>query len=73
MAAIGAGWGGGPWIGLVWTLVWVGVILGGIYLLRRGSPRERREPAETALAERYARGEIEEDEYRARLRVLRER
>jgi putative membrane protein len=51
VAWFGGGWGGGPWIGIVYP----------------------GESAAAALGERYARGEIDEDEYRKRLRVLRER
>jgi putative membrane protein len=72
VAWFGSGWGGGPWIGIVWLLFWAALVLGAVYLLRR---RPRPDPAESAgmaLAERYARGEIDEDEYRKRLRVLRE-
>jgi putative membrane protein len=74
MAWFGSGWGGGPWIGIVWLLFWVVLVVGAVYLLRRRPPHS--DPggsATAALAERYARGEIDEDEYRKRLRVLRER
>jgi putative membrane protein len=74
MAWFGGGWGAGPWIGIVWLLFWAALVIGGLYLFRRRPPH--RDPAESggaALAERYARGEIDEDEYRKRLRVLRER
>ena len=53
------------WIVLVWTFVAV------LFFRRRrrwwGSPRAS---GEAVLGERYARGEITEDEYRERLRVL---
>jgi putative membrane protein len=69
----GGGWGGGPWIGLVWVAFWAVVILGGIYLFRRRSQDGRTDPgAEAVLAARYARGDITEEEYRERLVVLRE-
>jgi putative membrane protein len=45
------------------------LMLSGAYLLwRRNRPRHG---AEAVLAERYARGEIDEEEYRERLSVLR--
>jgi putative membrane protein len=73
LAWFGGGWGGGPWIGIVWLLFWAALVVGAVYLLRRRpSHREPSESAAAALAERYARGEIDEDEYRKRLRVLRE-
>ena len=63
-----AGWWPGfglLWIVLVWTFVAV------LFFRRRrrwwGSPRAS---GEAVLGERYARGEITEDEYRERLRVL---
>ncbi len=68
----GDGSGGfGPWIGLAWLVFWMAVIAGGVYLLRRratGAPPTS--SAEQVLAERYARGEIDEQEYRERLAVL---
>ena len=73
-AWFGGGWGGGPWIGIVWLLFWAALVIGAVYLLRRRpTQRDPGESAAAALAERYARGEIDEDEYRKRLRVLRER
>jgi putative membrane protein len=74
MASWAGGWGGGPWIGIVWLLFWAALVIGAVYLFRRRSPdRDPGQTAAAALAERYARGDIEEDEYRKRLRVLRER
>jgi putative membrane protein len=75
MMAWSAGeWGGGPWIGIVWLLFWAALVIGAVYLLRRRPPPpDPGESAGAALAERYARGEIDEDEYRTRLRVLRDR
>ncbi len=59
------------------ALFWGAVILGIVALVRYGGPR-RREPAEPPapeperlLAERFARGEIDEDEYVQRLTSLR--
>lgn len=73
VAWFGGGWGGGPWIGVLWLLFWAALVIGAFYLFRRHPPqRDPGESAATALADRYARGEIDEDEYRKRLRVLRE-
>ena len=75
----GRGWDGPPgWFGVVggilWLLFWAAVIVVGIMLLRR-YVRSRPKVGDSAVAvlgERYARGEINEDEYRQRLGVLRE-
>lgn len=80
-----SGWG--SWIfttGLAvvfWALVITGVVLAARYLLSL-SPMSQRLPgatraagtsnAEQVLAERYARGDIDDDEYRRRLSLLRE-
>ncbi|HYZ08109.1 MAG TPA: SHOCT domain-containing protein [Pseudonocardiaceae bacterium] len=71
----GPGWnhGGGPglWplIPIAWTLVWLAVIATVVVLLwRRGSGDTR--VARSALAERFARGDITEQEYTERLAVL---
>ncbi|WP_250852571.1 SHOCT domain-containing protein [Streptomyces rhizosphaericus] len=73
---------------LSFVLFWALVIMGLIALIhyvrdtRRsgptGSPAERgwghrQERAEDVLAERFAHGEIDEDEYKRRLALLRER
>ena len=68
-----SGWGFGLMtIGnlLVWALIVVGVIALLRHLIRResGVPRPT---AEDLLAERFARGDITEQEYRDRLDVLR--
>jgi putative membrane protein len=79
----GNGWGWGGWmlmaVGMVlfWALVITAVILAIRYLTGsrgadaslRGSGPTR---AEDVLAERFARGEIDDDEYRQRLALLRE-
>lgn len=54
---------------LVWALIVVGVIVL-VRHLRRATPASR-PAAEELLAERFARGEISEQEYRDRLDVLR--
>lgn len=69
------GHGGGLWwiFPLLWGLFWVAVIItGGTLLRRRMAPRDPRKGAESVLAERFARGEINEDEYHERLAVLRQ-
>jgi putative membrane protein len=67
------GWGGGPWF-LFFPLFWLAAILFVAFLFRRGRWGSRRDDSpEQVLGERYARGEITEDEYRSRRTVLRER
>jgi putative membrane protein len=78
----GDGWGWVSWIlmtvGMVafWALVITAVVLAIRYLTGpRGSaanPPSSRQAAEAVLAERFARGEINDDEYRQRLALLRE-
>ena len=81
------GWGGGPgfgwWFWLI-PLFWI-VLIGVLFAVfgrrwRRAAaangygPGGRRSPAQQAeatLAERFAKGDIDETEYRARLEVLR--
>jgi putative membrane protein len=70
-------WGGsggepGHWF-VVFPLLWLAtlVVLAFVFRGRRWGRRHDR-PAETALGERFARGEITEHEYRERLSVLRE-
>ena len=79
-ATAGPGWHGyggggffllGPLFAVLWiALVWVVV---GLVLRRtgRGPWGPGRASAENLLAERYARGEIDAEEYEARLQVLR--
>lgn len=60
------------------VLFWAVLIIGGItltrYLTGRGRPTwpdsDRRSTPEQVLAERFARGEIDEHEYRSRLETL---
>ena len=67
-------WG---WIGMsIGMIVFWGVLVGGIVLAVRGLGDHRREPERSAgpeqlLAERFARGEIDEAEYHDRLAALR--
>lgn len=72
----GLGWGG--WILMTLSMVafWALVVFGVIALFRSGQdgrpvrpPRER--DAQQILDERFARGEIDRDEYEARLDALR--
>jgi putative membrane protein len=75
------GWGGmGGWMWLA-GFIWLALILGGIALVvwavsrglgaRGGSGSgSDRDPALGALRERFARGEIDETEYRERRRTL---
>ncbi|MCP2031836.1 putative membrane protein [Okibacterium sp. HSC-33S16] len=79
------GWGPGagpgfPWLFLVIPLFWI-VVLGVLFAVlgrrwRRSSPpwamaHQAGRSAEATLAERFANGDIEETEYRARLEVIR--
>ncbi|MCU6481724.1 SHOCT domain-containing protein [Arthrobacter sp. A2-55] len=70
----GWGWGGGPWF-LIFPLFWLVVI--GLFIffvprrLRRSREWHQSQGAESVLRERYARGEVDETEYRQRLEVLR--
>lgn len=73
----GSGWGWGTWLGMavMMAVVWGVVILAIVLVFRSadrrgtGAARSHREPAQI-LAERYARGEIDELEYRSRTDVL---
>jgi putative membrane protein len=81
----GDGWAAGPrtfWLGPPWGPLWVGLIVGGIWLIFRGGPGagyplggaggcSEVERVAEVLAERYARGEISTDESRERLAHLR--
>jgi putative membrane protein len=51
-------------------LVWIAVILGLVFLFRRRRGHWQAESGQSVLAERYARGEITEEEYRQRASVL---
>jgi putative membrane protein len=79
----GDGWGWAGWIamsvGMVafWALVITAVVVAIRYLTgtrgsAAGSPGSGLSRAEDVLAERFARGEIDEDEYRQRRSALRE-
>jgi putative membrane protein len=70
------GWGdGGPGWWLIFPILFWVVVLSALgYLIYRRSPAQSaRSAAERILAERYARGEISEDEMRQRRAALRGR
>ncbi|ORA44474.1 hypothetical protein BST22_25275 [Mycolicibacterium chubuense] len=76
------GWGGWVLMSIMMALVWALVIAGTVLAIRfLTGPRQsaghshgtREGSAEDVLAERFARGEIDEDEYRRRATLLRER
>lgn len=67
------GWGGGPMpgLGMLWWLLVVVVVVLAVRLVNRGDRRGREaDSAETLLRERYARGEIDKDEFLARMHDL---
>lgn len=71
-------WGGdGPTFWPIFPLVWFLMILTVAYLVIRWGRSNRTQcgvaSGEARLAERYAAGEIDEEEYRARRSVLREK
>ena len=79
----GWGWGWGGWIlmGVVMVVFWAVVITLVVLAVRylsadRGTrpapPASAQSRAEDLLAERFARGEIDDEEYRHRLTLLRE-
>jgi putative membrane protein len=55
------------------VLLWVALVLGAAALLRylRDPPRARVEEPEQLLAARYARGEVDDEEYHRRMDTLR--
>jgi putative membrane protein len=68
------GWGPGSWwpiFPLFWVLVW-GAVIFAVFRFRGGDRWRRGRSAEDVLAEEYARGAITVEEYRERLRVLKE-
>lgn len=66
----GSGWG---WFAMtVLMIAFWGVIVWAVVALARGErPRVSTTDPETLLARRFAAGEIDEDEYRSRLDILR--
>lgn len=85
LAGAALAWGGdrGRWDGAggwwpIFPILWVALLVGAavtiaILYARRNRTGGPTAAAEARLAERYASGEIDESEYRERLRVLRER
>jgi putative membrane protein len=78
----GGDWGSGGWILMTvamlvfWALVITAIVLFVRYLASQRptntSPATTSRTAEEVLAERYARGEIDDDEYQRRLALLRQ-
>ncbi|GAA4832280.1 SHOCT domain-containing protein [Saccharopolyspora rosea] len=57
---------------LFWALIIIAIVALVRYLGRAGRDQRRTTTAQDVLAERFARGEIDEEEYRRRLRALSE-
>lgn len=74
MMGYGAGMGFGGWLmmGFTFLVFWGAVIALVVWLVRSTSTSGTRPsaPADEVLAERFARGEIDEEEYRRRRDVL---
>jgi putative membrane protein len=68
------GWAGpGPWIGILWLLLIGSIVALWAWRWRRGRDGgSRMAAAEAVLAERFARGEIDENELRRAREALRE-
>ena len=64
----GPGWFGW-WMPLAW-LVFLVLVVAGVVLLLRRPEGDGRSDARRILEERFARGEIDEEEYRRRLETL---
>jgi putative membrane protein len=73
-----SGWGPGDWLVMMLVMVamW-GLLIAGVYSLLRafGRPRDERpatadRPPERILEERFARGEIDEEEFKHRREAL---
>lgn len=66
-------WGWGAWLAMTATMlvVWALGIGALVSLLRSNSGARRRPTPEDVLAERFPRGEIDEEEYRKRRELLR--
>lgn len=71
MWGVGAAWGVGMLVGMLvfWGLVLVGLVLGIRWLIAAGR-RSRPDAALEILRQRYARGEIDREEFEARKRDL---
>lgn len=77
----GWGWGGWTLMAIAMVLVWAAMIAAVVFAVRylasnRTTAPTRQGPspiqAEDVLAQRYARGEIDDEEYRRRVELLRE-
>ena len=69
----GGGWWWWLW-GPVSIVFWLGVVAGVVWLIMRRAPRNEPSPLERArqiLAERYAKGEIDTEEFQQRMDHLR--
>lgn len=72
----GDGWGGWIWGALMMVVFWGGLLALVVFLVRgfahpsRGEETRRGPDAREILAERFARGEISEEEFEQRKRVL---
>jgi putative membrane protein len=67
----GQGWGWGGWlVSMVMMLVFFGAIAAVLVVVARRPADGRSDAADRILAERFARGEIDEDEYQGRRRAL---
>ena len=57
--------GGGMWLGPLWMIAWLGALVAIIVVLFRWLGRAERSPrrASDILDDRYARGEIDREEY----------
>ena len=67
--------GPGPWwpiLPILWFLVLAGIVATAVVLTRRNRRGQGSRSGQARLAERYAAGEIDEQEYRSRLAVLKE-
>jgi putative membrane protein len=71
------GWGDHPWgwgMGILMILFWVLIILGAVYLIKAIAGIERKGPRDESaldiLGKRYARGEIDREEFEEKKRDL---
>jgi len=62
-----------PIFPIMWFLIIVGAIVAAVVISRRNRDSAGPRAGEAVLAQRYAAGEIDEEEYTARLAVLRRR